>query len=226
MHSCIHCGNKYKTKKAYGEHYTFCNFYHNALKPNTPIEECITTPKMDIVFYYLQHLCKKIDKLENDNEKLMAHIGRKQDKTQIISWLNENIQGVDISDWTEKIDYDNMFPNILKNGIEYVLSEIVDNYEIHKTIKCVGNKFQYFCVYHKNEWKLWSNSKIIYILDHISNVFLDIFTKWSSEHQSLVLDDTEQYMQNYNKIVPRNLNKIYENIIIRITGVCKQTFTI
>lgn len=223
MHTCNHCRNKYKTKKAYEDHNTFCNFYHTALEPNTPMEQCITTPNMDIVFYYLKHLCKKVDKLENDNAKLMAHIGRKQDKTQIISWLNENIQGVDISDWTTQIDYDGMLQCILTNGIEQVLLDIIDNCDINNTIKCVGNKFQYFCVYHKNEWKLWDNSKIVYILDHISNVFLDIFTKWTSNNQSLLLDDPDQYLKNYNKIVPANLNKIYTNVIGKMKENCKQT---
>lgn len=222
MYNCNHCGNKYKTKKAHQEHDIFCNFYHNALGPNTPMEKCITTPNMDIVFYYLQHLCKKVDKLEKDNAKLMTHIGRKQDKTQVISWLNENIQGVDIGDWTARIDYDNLFHGILENGIEQVLLDIIDS-DITNTIKCVGNKFQYLCVYHKHEWSVWDNSRIVYILDHISNVFLDIFTKWSSEHETLINDDTEEYLKHYNKIVPRNLNKIYENVIVKMKDNCKQS---
>ena len=141
---------------------------------------------------------------------------------QLISWLNENIQGVDIGDWTARIDYDNLFHGILENGIERVLLDIIDN-DITNTIKCVGNKFQYFCVYHKHEWSVWDHSRIVYILDHISNVFLDIFTKWSSEHETLINDDTEEYLKHYNKIVPRNLNKIYGNVIDKMKENCKQS---
>lgn len=213
MHICNHCGNRYKTKRAHQDHYMFCNFYHNALEPNTSMEKCMSIPDMNVMFYYLQHLCKKVSKLEKDNAKLLAHIGRKQDKTHIISWLNENVQGMEICDWASNINYDELFQNVFDNGLEHTLYVILERYSVKECIKSVGNKFQYLCVYHKNKWELWNNNRMMYILNHITNVFLDLFNNWTSEHKTLVVDDPKKSVEYYNKFAPANLNKIYLKLI-------------
>lgn len=223
MYECSHCGKKYKTKRIYQEHYSFCNFYNVALNSDENSSITFNVPDTNVLMFYMQQMCKKIDKLEKENVYLKSHIAKRQDKNSIINWLNENEKGENIKHLIDSVDYTEYIMLVINHNLQLGVWQILKNVKIRQSIRCIGNKYQFFCIYENDKWLLCDKERIESLICSICNNISTCFMQWGMKTK-LIEQDMDMYIEYNRRILgPPNLSSVYTNIIGRIREECSQS---
>ncbi len=130
MQKCQFCGKQYKRIGSFKKHLNLCYLLHSSKETiEKDVEENNNEPTMMELYYIVQTLLKKNNKLEERIEYLEGKINRRKRKIKITSWLGQQqFDTITFADFInkDKLIYKDVL-NIFKYGYVDGYTEIIKN---------------------------------------------------------------------------------------------------
>lgn len=234
-YQCPYCKRDFKEKCNIVNHATTCRFLSLTKKEqdNEIEQRSEELPTHYELFRIIQHLSLRIDKLENENNKIRKQ-GMK--RINVIDWLNrpEKIPKCVFKEWVSCY----VLPKIINHvEIAYkksLLDSICDMFEIivkeggNHPFCCFDHKSSVFYVYRTgssgmSQWEQLNDDEFQqFIKQIVARYYVEFVKGWYSQYESVILEN-ETYYETYIKYYKKISGEVnYSKLKQRLYFICKQ----
>lgn len=240
--TCIYCNKQFKRKRAYQEHELFCKeLHHSKYIRQTDEFDKENIPSVYEIYTVMRQLMTKFQNQQKQIDSLKRQLKLKEQKLDVIKWLNQNqnditihdcisiIQSYTISEVELNLIFDSSVTNqnINSNTYSTIFTNIFNTYSRDSlSIQCFYHKINTLFIrdVHNTKWKEVQNIDLDNIIRIFHNMLLSGFTHWRKNNQSKI--DTDQAFYD-NIFLPRlqkilNLNITYKHIKSSLYHALKQ----
>ena len=244
VYSCKICNKEYKNKEYFLRHESFCHMLHKSKKEKeNELEQLDNIPSISILFNIVKELIIKYDKLEKDNNNLKKLLYKRQEKINVIDWLNRNINNItNFNIWYENLlftmnDLEFIFNKGNIDGLIEILNKIIIDKD-NIPIKCFENKENTFYIFNNNnKWKIITNEEFNLFIKNLNRKIQILFGIWQENNKHKLENEkfAEEYISKMQKILGKNIpfeievnkikNKMYKLLKTNIKTLIQYDFT-
>ena len=214
INKCQYCFNEYTRKSSYTRHTVFCEMIHKSKRERICEEEESKIPTLKEMYIVMQEMTYNYKKMEDKLKELQKWVNRKKTKLDVVSWLNSNLNVVDVfEEWIKKIvvTEEDMFILQDKQFIDTINSICSRIITENIPIICFEEKSNVFYIYtninieedNDEQTQCWvkMSSKNFNLMVRIlhSKVF-KIVCLWKNENEEKILKN-KKMDELYNKIL-------------------------
>lgn len=234
-YQCQYCKREFKEKFNIVNHTTTCRFLSLTKREqdNETEQKSEELPTQYELFRIIQHLSLRIDKLENENNKIKK---QNMKRVNMIDWLNnqERTSKYVFKDWVSchilpKIvnHIETAYKGTLLDSICNMFETIAKEGGIHP-FRCFDHKSSVFYIYRAdssgmNQWEQLTDEEFQqFIKQLVARYYVEFLKGWYAEYESVILEN-ETYYETYIKYYKKLSGEInYSKLRQRLYFICKE----
>ena len=180
---CKQCNKTYSKKTLLDQHQPFCSFIHTSAKEHE--NKSIPLPSQEIMFHYIVHLTKKVEKLEEKLSRIekSTTISKKIHINDYLKTLKSPLYTY--SEWLNQIevsdqDLEKLFEYDIKICIKSVLEDVLDSDMPFTAFQEKQNAIYIF----DTKWRAMTAEEFSKLVSIISHRILKKYMYWANEHRA------------------------------------------
>lgn len=195
-YTCSYCLKDYSRKIYYDRHVICCNLTAMAnINDKRTLEEMNDTPSTRELYFIIQELVKKQNKMEEELKSLRKYTNKVKRNIDVIEWLNSNVSPCEFCSWRDFIEVkrdelEYSLQNGMVDGIFNILKNNLSS-ETEYPIKSFEHKVNSLYVYQENTWSVMESKDFKKLIQIITKKIMKAFNEWTTE--KTISDELKRY---------------------------------